>query len=171
MSFLFNLAMLSAVTDGTAAAQEQGAELGQNVNAAGFTRRPVFLRLVTEVLLGFLAEALILGIELFVIPHVGIPSWDNKHEPMTTLICGPALMAGGVYLGGRWMGGRGRLGWTVLGSYGGLLVLYGVSSLSYAVIGSAADWASLILFPFGAILACELSDFFATRRLKRASAE
>ena len=169
MRSLFNLAMLSALTVGTAAAQDKVSELEENVNAAGFTRRSMPLRLGAEAGMGLLGEALILGTELYVIPLLGIPPWGDEHLPIVTLLAGPAVMAGGVALGGRWTGGRGSFGWTILGSYGGLLALVGAYNLSNLLVGSA-DWANLISIPLwslvGSIVAYEISDRSATNKLK-----
>ncbi len=173
MRFLFHLAVLSALTVGTAAAQDRVSELEDNVNAAGFTRRSMPLRIGAEAGMGLLGEALLAVTEMVIPVVFGMPSYSlggDGHGLTMTHLFGPALMAGGVYLGGRWTGGRGSFEWTFLGSYGGFLVFGGAYLLSKEWFGSTA-WADLIPYPLwwmvGSLVAYEVTDGLATDRLKK----
>jgi hypothetical protein len=76
-------------------------------------------------------------------------------------IAGLALYPTGVWLGGRWAGGNGGIGWTYLGSFGGWLVVgTAVGFLLDDVVDNGFALAAAIFAPFlvGGILAYELSD-------------
>ncbi len=162
MHFLLKTAMLSAMALGSAAAQDRVSELDDDVNTAGFTRRSMPLRIGAEVGMGLLGEALTLGGGLVSDATVG-----GYSAAVVAALGGPALIAGGVYLGGRWTGGRGGLGWTLLGAYGGLLPLFGAVVVTNPYTDGWPIFAEILTIPLlSTILAYELSDRSATNKLK-----
>ncbi len=193
MRFLFNLAVLSTLTIGTAAAQDRVSELDDDVNAAGFTRRSMPLRIGAELGMGLLATGLNVGVAWGM---VGLSAWmmDSADDKPGLLAGGlavggayvvpwliPAAFAGGVYLGGRLTGGRGSFGWTVLGAYGGVLLslggflgawaLHDFGVVDRGVLFAQPDWlfwAEMLTIPIlSTIFAYERSDSAATDRLKK----
>ncbi len=178
MRFLFNLAMLSALSAGTAAAQDRVSELEDNVNAAGYARRSRPARMGAEAGMGLLSEALTFGIGSGLTMLV-----DSFHlGDLPAIIFGsgmilvtPAVMAAGVYYGGKWTGGRGSLGWPMLTSYlsalagGSVLLLTGACESAVTMcfrppeilLYTAPLWPLL-----GAIVGYEISDHKATNKLK-----
>ncbi len=127
-------------------------------DAAGSALKWRLLRVVFESVLGFVASMLAVLIVFF---------WDlgcsggfhseNDCSSSTGILSWivQLLPAVAVWLLGRHMDGRGRLIWTLLGAYAG----FAISGHSLLTVVSCP----LI----GAILAYELSDFFAIWRSKR----
>ncbi len=176
MRFLFHLAMLSALTAGTAAAQDKVSELDDNVNAAGFTRRSLPWRLGAEAGMGVAGGLLILGLD------EGLEALEVDHSVrLIEFLAMPALMTTGVWLGGRWTGGRGSFGWSLLGSYVGGVAGFASGTLILFLSGPAAFVDPNLFSPdrmvlgallaytlplIGAIVGYELSDHSATEKLK-----
>ncbi len=179
MRSLFNLAMLSALTVGTAAAQDKVSELEENVNAAGFTRRSMPLRIGAEAGMGLLGEALTLGggygLGTLVnsVGHLGELSEMLLFSGIILAV--PAVTAAGVYYGGKWTGGRGSLGRPMVASYlsslvgGSVLLVTGVHNCRVTI---CLDPPEFLLYTaplwslIGSIVAYEISDHSATNKLK-----
>ncbi len=173
MRFLLNLAVLSALAVGTAAAQDRVSELEDNVNAAGFTRRSMPLRIGAEVGMGLLGEALTLG-GGFGLGELVDSMFDQDIIALGTLLVTPAVTAAGVYYGGKWTGGRGSLGWPMLSAY--LSSVAGIAFWGWSYYGCSGlclerteivTYYTLPLWPLlGSIIAYEVTDRSATNKLK-----
>ena len=179
MRFSFTSLILSALIADVAAAQDRVSELEDDVNAAGFTRRSMPLRIGAEAGMGAVGGLLPWGLDA---------AWEAIGDEPSTLVRSveflamPALMTTGVWLGGRWTGGRGHYGWSLLGSYVGgvagfasgtaILLLSGLAPFLSPKDYSPPDGTELsfvlayTLPLIGAIVGYELSDHSATEKLK-----
>ncbi len=182
MRFFFTSLILSALIADVAAAQDRVSELEDDVNAAGFTRRSMPLRIGAEAGMGALGGLLPLGLDE---ARVAIGGDEPSSFVLSIeFLAMPALMTTGVWFGGRWTGGRGHYGWSLLGSYVGgvagfasgtlMLLVYGVAPLLLIEPplfsprdGMTLGFALVYALPLiGAIVGYELSDHSATEKLK-----
>ncbi len=178
MRFSFTSLILSALIADVAAAQDRVSELEDDVNAAGFTRRSMPLRIGAEAGMGAVGGLLPWGLDA---------AWEAIGDEPSTLVRSveflamPALMTTGVWFGGRWTGGRGHYGWSLLGSYVGGVAGFASGTLILFLSGPAAFVDPNLFSPdrmvlgallaytlplIGAIVGYELSDHSATEKLK-----
>ena len=164
-------------------AQDSVSELDRNVNASGRERTGVPARVFSEIGMGLVGGLVSGGISagVFAISPTPKPPSHQHVLFFTHELVTPALMGGGVLLGGWLTGGRGKAWAPFAGAYIGVapfLVFHLISVIAEpdkpvvksgldGMFGAALYWAGVYAIALtGAIIGYEISEKKETDRLK-----